>query len=89
MKSLTRSFGQLVLAYPETTITSMSFLGLILGVTLWSIAGWCIGSLMSHPLTGMYCGLGWYAFSYAYSADQINADLDARIAYVKRLTSVK
>ena len=87
MKSLTRSFNELVLAYPETTLTSLSFIGVILGVILWSIAGWCVGSLMSHPLTGMYSGLGLYSFSWAFTADELNARLDDRIAYVKRVAS--
>ena len=79
--------NELVLAYPETTLTSVSFIGVILGVILWSIAGMCVGSLMSHPLTGMYVGLGLYSFSWAFTLDETNARLDDRIAHAKRLAS--
>ena len=89
MKSLNRTFTQLCFAHPETTLTSVSFIGVIFGVILWSIAGWCVGSLMSHPLAGMYSGLGVYSFSLAFTADELSARLDDRIAYVKRMASGK
>ena len=70
----------------QSTIWLAYVFGLCLGLTFCAAVGAGLGYSINHaPLTGLLCGLVWWSFGYAVTADQGYQRVIARIDAIKAL----
>ncbi len=80
-----RLAGETAVAHPEAWIYSWVLVGTALGISMCAGIGWWIGGFFSHPTTGMYCGLAWYAYQFTMNVEPMKAVADDKVANIKAL----
>ena len=82
---LLRLVGQTATANPEAWIYSWVLVGTAVGLGMFAAIGWGLGSCFSHPVTGIYLGLGWYAYWFTVNVEPMKAMADSQVANIKAL----
>ncbi len=80
-----RLAGETAVAHPEAWIYSWVLVGTALGISMFAGLGWWLGSFASHPVTGMYLGLGWYGYWFSLNVEPMKAIADSKVQDIKAL----
>ena len=75
------------MAHPVTFVYTTAFVSLALGITIWSVIGWCLGSLTGHPVTGMYLGLAIYSYLFTFNVQMMKAKCNQTIEELKEMSA--
>ena len=79
--------GETATSYPEDWCMSFAYIGLAFGVAMYAGLGYWLGGFAGHPLSGAWCGTGFYAYWLAQQAEKINAGIDYQVAMLRDLRS--
>ena len=80
--------GRVATAHPEAWIYSWVLVGMTAGIATMSGLGWFLGSAFHHPMTGMWLGMGWYAYGFTMTVEPMKAMAESQIQKLHEFRSL-